>query len=78
MFIQKVKTPIDVLYSQVITLKDSLKQIEELLKGWSRQPMIERPVKNVLALDKVAGQIQNKCQQFKRDNLTKIKQVRDN
>lgn len=72
-FIQKVKTPIDVLYSQVITLKDSLKQIEELLKGWSKQPMIERPAKNVLALDKVAGQIQNKCQQFKRDNLTKIK-----
>ena len=56
-FIQKVKTPIDVLYSQVITLKDSLKQIEELLKGWSKQPMIERPAKNVLALDKVAGQI---------------------
>ncbi|CAL6052399.1 Dynein_heavy chain [Hexamita inflata] len=76
-FISRIKAPIEVLYSQVITLKESLKQIEELLKSWAKQSMIERPAKNALVLDKVIPQIQNKVQQFKRDNLTKIKQQRD-
>ena len=73
-FINRVKQPVDVLNAQVKALRDSLRAIEELLKQWAGQPMVEKPPKSALVQDKVIPAIQNKCQQFKRDNLTKIKQ----
>lgn len=76
-FIKKIKLPIEVLYSQVITLKDSLKSIEELLKSWAKQPMIDRPPKSAIVIAQIPANIQAKIQSFKKDNLTKIKQFKD-
>lgn len=39
--------------------------------------MIERPAKGAVQLDSVVQQISRKCQQFKKENLAKIKQVKD-
>lgn len=76
-FITSIKLPISVLYSQVITLKDQLSQTNGLLKSWARQPLIEKPQKQVLQLDKVLQLINTKIQSFKRENLTKFKQNKD-